>query len=93
MKENNDLSLIEDYLNSLYGDELCKNLYLSDSESQMLIDICESIDILKSSWTNALSHIIRSIRNVFYNYVNSDQTEETIAKYLHDEDMQKLNII
>ena len=93
MKENDDLNLIEDYLNSLYGDELCKNLYLSDSESQMLIDICESIDILKSSWTNALSHIIRSIRNVFYNYVNSDQTEETIAKYFHDEDMQKLNII
>ena len=93
MKSNNDLTLIENYLNSLYGDELCENLYLKNSEFQMLIYICNSLDILRSSWTNVLSHIIRTIRNVFYNFANSERDIPAIQKYFHDQDMQKLNII
>ena len=93
MKKNNDLTPIELFLNSLTGDELCGNLYLHDSNYQMLIYICESLDILRSSWTNALSYIIRTIRNIFYNFVNSDRDKDAIQKYFHDTDMQRLNII
>ena len=59
----------------------------------MLIYICNSLDILRSSWTNVLSHIIRTIRNVFYNFANSERDIPAIQKYFHDQDMQKLNII
>ena len=48
---------------------------------------------LRSSWTNALSYIIRTIRNIFYNFVNSDRDKDAIQKYFHDTDMQRLNII
>ena len=92
MTINDDLKPIEEYLNSLYGDELCANAFINNPDDNM-IKMCFGIDIQHSSWTNVLSHVIRTIRNLFYNFDNSNRTLSDIDYYFHCEEMQEINII
>ena len=92
MTINDDLTPIEEYLNSLYGDELCANAFINNPDDNM-IKMCFGIDIQHSSWTNVLSHVIRTIRNLFYNFDNSNRTLSDIDYYFHCEEMQEINII
>ena len=93
VESNKDLEKIGNYLNRLYGDELCKNTFEGSLYNIQKILVCESININKSSWTNILSHVIRNARNIFYNFHNSNRTLEDIGKYSHHIDVQELNLI
>ena len=93
IKTNKEFIVIEEYLDSLYGDDLCRKVYQDNKEYIQKIRICESLNINKSSWTNILSHLIRTARNVFYNFHRSKRTIEDIGNYFHHKDFQELNLI
>jgi hypothetical protein len=92
MKINDDLTPIELYLNSLSGDKLCENAFVNNPDNNM-INMCRGIIIQSSSWTNVLSHVIRTIRNLFYNFDSSPRALSDIEYYFHCKEMQELNII
>jgi hypothetical protein len=87
-----ELSSIKQYLDSLNGENLCENTYINN-KIQNKINMCKGITIHSTSWTNLLSHNIRTIRNLFYNFNNSPRSEKDIEYYLHCEEMQELNLI
>jgi hypothetical protein len=93
IKTNKEFIVIEEYLDSLYGDNLCSKVYQDNKEYIQKIRICESLNINKSSWTNILSHLIRTARNVFYNFHRSKRTIEDIGNYFHHKDFQESNLI